>query len=65
MCDIKKTVIVILVVVQVGREIAMVDPDVGGSLNSDGIAIFSQNFLYGQVAYDNVLLFVYVLRNIF
>ena len=36
--EVEKSVVVVLVVVQVGREVDVVDPYVGGNLDGNGIA---------------------------
>lgn len=52
--QIEKTVVVVLVVVAIGREIEVVQPNVGGLL--DGNSITADNLLEGQVLDDNILL---------
>jgi hypothetical protein len=56
--DIEETVEEVLVLRQVGRELTVVNPDVGGLLDTDGIAVGSNNVLDSEVANDNVLLLV-------
>lgn len=55
MRDVDKAIVVILVVVDVGRYINMVNPDVGRCLNADRVAISSQNLGDLQVLDDDVL----------
>lgn len=54
--DIDETIVVVLVVVPVGRDIDMVDPHVGGGLDADSIAVVRENLLDRQVANNDVLL---------
>lgn len=54
--EINQAVVVVLVMVPVGRDINMVDPDVGGELDSNGITVCSKNLLDRQVPDDDVLL---------
>lgn len=52
---VEQTVVVVLVGREVGREIHVVDPDVGGLLDADGIASLSNDFAAGNVLDDDVL----------
>ncbi len=52
--DIEKTVQVILASAQVAREIAVVNPDVGGLVNANGIAVVSVDLADLQVTHDNI-----------
>ncbi|CAF3641856.1 unnamed protein product, partial [Fusarium graminearum] len=56
--DIEETIKEVLVLGEVGGQLAVVDPDVGGLLDADGVAVGSDNVLDGQVADDDVLLLV-------
>ncbi|KAI6748088.1 hypothetical protein HG531_008630 [Fusarium graminearum] len=53
-----ETIKEVLVLGEVGGQLAVVDPDVGGLLDADGVAVGSDNVLDGQVADDDVLLLV-------
>lgn len=53
--DVEQTVVVVLAGRHVGREVAVVNPDVGGGLNANGIAIVGLDLLDGQVANNDVL----------
>lgn len=54
--DVKETVIVVLAVLHVRREVAVIDPDILGGLDVDGIAAGGLDLLDGEVADDDVLL---------
>jgi len=51
--DVEKAVVVVFVVVAVRGEVDVVDPDVLGDLDGDGVA--ADDFGYGEVAEDDVL----------
>lgn len=57
--DVEEAVVVVFVVGEVGREVDVVDPDVGGGagLDADGVAIIGEDFGDGQVADYDVFLF--------
>jgi hypothetical protein len=52
-CNVEETVVVVLVVVEVGGEVDVVNPDVLGFLDGNGIA--ADDLLHGEVAEDDVL----------
>lgn len=52
--DIEKTVQIILASAEVAREIAVVNPDVGGLVNANGIAVVSVDLADFQVTHDNI-----------
>lgn len=52
--NIEETIVEVLAVVSVGGEVAVVDPDVGGGLDANGIAIISNNLGDGKVTDDDV-----------
>lgn len=54
MSHIDQAVIVILVVVQVAGQVNVVDPDILGRLNGDGIAVISEDLADLQVAHNDV-----------
>lgn len=58
MGDVQKTVVVVLVVVHVGEELNVVDPDVGGELKTDSITGAGENLGDLDVADDDVALLV-------
>lgn len=51
---ITETIVVVLVVVHVGRQVAVVDPDVGRGLDGDGITSIGENLGDLNVADDDV-----------
>lgn len=51
---IDQAVVVVLVVGQVTRQVNVVDPDIVGRLNSDGVAIFSEDLADLQVSQNDV-----------
>lgn len=53
--DIQETVVVVLARVKVGAQVNVIDPDVGGRLDTDGIAVGLLDLGDGQVANDDVL----------
>ena len=63
--DIKKTIIVILAVVKIGREIKMIAPNVLGCLDTDSIAVGSKDFATLEVAKNDILNFVDEETNVF
>ena len=56
--DVDQAVVVVLAVVHVARNVAVVDPDVGGGLDGDGVAVGGEDLGNGQVAHDDVALLV-------
>lgn len=52
--DVKETIVVVLAVVLVRRQVAVVNPDVGGGLDVDGIAVGGLDLGDGKVADDDV-----------
>lgn len=46
--DVKKSVVIVLVVVTVAGEVAMVDPDVGRFLQRDCVSIVGHHFLFTE-----------------
>lgn len=52
--NVKETIVVVLAAVPVGGEVAVVDPDVGGGLDTNGIAIVGDNLGNGKVTDDDV-----------
>ena len=54
--DVEETIVEVFVVGHVGRDIAMVNPDVGGLLDADGVASGGEDFANGEVADDDVAL---------
>ena len=54
MGDVKETVVVVLVVVQIARKIDMVDPDVVRCLNANGITNVRKDLRDLDVADDDV-----------
>lgn len=53
--DVKEAVIEVLVVVPVGRQVAVVDPDVLGGLDADGVTVVSEDLGDLHVADDDVV----------
>jgi len=62
--NIKKTIIEVLVLGEIRGQLAVVDPDVGGLLDTDGITVGSNDVLDGEVTNDDVLLLVDVKTNV-
>lgn len=62
--DIEETVVEVLVLGQVGGQLTVVDPDVGGLLDTDSITVGSNNVLDLEVANNDVLLLVDVKTNV-
>lgn len=56
MGDVNEAIVVVLVVVTVGRDIDVIDPDVRGVLDSNGITVLCENLLDKNVTDDNILL---------
>lgn len=56
--DVEEAVEEVLVLGEVGRELTVVNPDVGGLLDTNGITVGSNNVLDGKVANNDVLLLV-------
>lgn len=54
MADIEKTIIVVLSAFHFARKIAMVDPNVSGLLDMNGIAIVGFDFRDTHVSYNHV-----------
>ena len=52
---VQQAVVVVLVVRQVRRQVAVVDPNVLRGLDADGIAVLRQHLGHAQVAHDDVL----------
>jgi hypothetical protein len=52
--DVKKTIQVILAGAEISREIAMIDPDVGGLINTNGITIIGINLTNLEVTQDDI-----------
>lgn len=52
--DVEKTVVVVLVVVHVGRQVKVVEPDVAGGLDGEGVAGISEDLADLDVADDDV-----------
>lgn len=53
--EVSKTIVVVLAVVEVGRKVAVVDPDVLRLLDANGIALALRDLADSQVLDDNVL----------
>ena len=53
--NIKKTIIVVLAVVKVGRKVEVVGPNILGGLDTDSITVLGQNLAALEVAENNVL----------
>lgn len=53
--NIKKTIIVVLAVVKVGRKVEVIGPNILGCLNTDSITVLGQNLAALEVAENNVL----------
>jgi len=53
--DVHQAVVEVLAVIHIGREVAMVYPDITRSLNADPVSIGSKDLLTDNVADDNVL----------
>ena len=62
--NVKETIKVVLVLGEVGGQLAVVDPDVGGLLDTDGITVVSNDVLDSEITNDNVLLLVDVKTNV-
>lgn len=56
--DVEEAVEEVLVLGEVGRELTVVNPDVSGLLDANGITVLSNNVLDGKVANNDVLLLV-------
>lgn len=56
MSHIDQAVVVVLVMVQVAGQVNMIDPDIVGCLDSDRIAVVSENLADLQVSHDNIRL---------
>lgn len=52
--NVEETIVEVLAVVSVGGEVAVVDPDVGGGLDANGIAVVGDNLGDGKVTDDDV-----------
>lgn len=52
--DINKTIQVVLASIEIPREIAVVNPHIGGLVDSNGIAVVSIDLADLQVTHDNV-----------
>jgi hypothetical protein len=52
--DIAKTVIIVLVVSQIGGQVAVINPDILGVLDSDRITVVGQNLADLEVAHNDV-----------
>jgi hypothetical protein len=53
--DIKETIVVVLAVIKIRRQIEMITPDILGCLDTDSIAIGSKNFATLEVAKNDIL----------
>jgi hypothetical protein len=53
--DVKKTVVVILAVVKIRRQVKVITPDILRCLDTDGIAVGGKDFAALEVAENNVL----------
>jgi hypothetical protein len=53
--EVGETIVVVLAIVKVRGEIAVIDPDVLGLLNSNGIALTLRNLADSQILDDDVL----------
>jgi hypothetical protein len=52
--QINQTIIVVLVMISIRGHVHVVDPYVGGKLDTDGIAVVSKDLGDGNVADDNI-----------
>lgn len=56
MRQVHQTIVKVLVYVAVARQVAVVNPDVGGQLDSDGITVVGLNLADLHVAHNDVFL---------
>lgn len=61
--DIEEAIVVVLAVGHVGREVTVIDPDVGGGLNANSITIGSLDFGDSQVTENNIGLILNIQTN--
>lgn len=54
MGQIDQTIVVVLVVIHVRRDIDVINPHIGGKLDTDGITVVREDFGNGNVANDDV-----------
>lgn len=55
MCDINQSIVVVLVMIDIRRDINVVNPDIGSLVQGNSITVLSEHLGDGNVADDDVL----------